>query len=157
MKKFWSLLEKRSLVSKLLVGFGALLLIILLLSINSIFTVRAMSQQASELYQRELLGISHIKETNINLILIGRSLRQYILAPSPAQRNDAKVRFDQAILTLEKELNAARNSIYREREIRLLDEYELEFSQYKHNANYAITLVDENAEYQGKATFRVTS
>jgi len=157
MKKFWSLLEKRSLVSKLLVGFGALLLIILLLSINSIFTVRAMSQQASELYQRELLGISHIKETNINLILIGRSLRQYILAPSPAQRNDAKVRFDQAILTLEKELNAARNSIYREREIRLLDEYELEFSQYKHNANYAITLVDENAEYQGKAIAFVSS
>lgn len=151
MKTFWALLEKRSLVSKLLVGFGALLLIILLLSINSIFTVRAMSQQASELYQRELLGISHIKETNINLILIGRSLRQYILAPSPAQRSEAKVRFDQAILGVEKELGAARNSIYRERVKRLLDEYELEFDQYKRNANYAITLVDENAEYQGKA------
>jgi two-component system sensor histidine kinase/response regulator len=151
MKTFWALLEKRSLVSKLLVGFGVLLLIILLLSINSIFTVRAMSQQASELYQRELLGISHIKETNINLILIGRSLRQYILAPSPAQRSEAKVRFDQAILGVEKELDAARNSIYRERVKRLLDEYELEFGQYKRNANYAITLVDENAEYQGKA------
>ncbi|HEY6528804.1 MAG TPA: response regulator [Cellvibrionaceae bacterium] len=157
MKKFWALLERRSLASKLLTGFGTLLVTIMLLSINSIFTVREMSQQASELYQRELLGISHIKETNINLILIGRTLRQYILAPSLAQRREAKVGFDQAILNLEKELDAARKSIYRERVKRLLDKYELEFEQYKRNANYAITLVDENAEYQHKAINFVSS
>ena len=157
MNNVGALLEKRSLVSRLLVGFGALLIIILLLSINSIFTVREMSQQTSELYQRELLGISHIKETNINLIIIGRSLRQYILAPSLVQRSEAKIRFDQAILNVEKELDAARKSIYREREKRLLNEYDLEFDQYKHNANYAITLVDENAEYQGKAIAFVSS
>jgi len=157
MKKFWALLEKRSLVSKLLVGFGTLLLTIMLLSINSIFTVRAMSQQASELYQRELLGISHIKETNINLILIGRSLRQYILAPSLVQRSEAKTRLDQALLDVERQLNAARKSIYRDQVIKLLDEYVQEFDQYKRNVNYAVTLVDENAEYQNKAIAFVSS
>jgi len=157
MKKFWALLEKRSLVSKLLVGFGALLLTIMLLSINSILTVHTMSQQASELYQRELLGISHIKETNINLILTGRSLRQYILAPSLVQRSEAKVRLDQALLNVERQLDAARESIYRDRVKKLLEKYVQEFDQYKHNVNYAVTLVDENAEYQDKAIAFVSS
>src|SRR6188768_1855974 len=133
MKKFWALLEKRSLVSKLLVGFGTLLLTIMLLSINSIFTVRAMSQQASELYKRELLGISHIKETNINLILTGRSLRQYILSPSLVQRSEAKARLDQALLNVERQLDAARESIYRDRVKKLLENYVQEFDQYKRN------------------------
>ncbi|HSX85616.1 MAG TPA: PAS domain S-box protein, partial [Cellvibrio sp.] len=157
MKQFWTSLEKQSLVSKLLVGFSALLLTMLLLGINSIFVVREMSRQASELYQRELLGISHIKETNINLILIGRTLRQFVLAPSPAERSEAKTQLDQAILNLEKELDEARKSIYRERVKRLLDAFELEFDQYKRNVNYAITLMDENVEHQSKVIAFISS
>jgi two-component system sensor histidine kinase/response regulator len=157
MKTFWASLEKRSLVSNLLIGFGALLLTILLLGINSIFTVRDMSRQASELYQMELLGISHIKETNINLILIGRTLRQYVLAPNPAVRSEAKVQLDQAFINVEKELDATRKSIYRERVKRLLSEFELEFEQYKRNVNYAITLMEEDVEYQSKAIAFISS
>lgn len=157
MKMFWAQLEKRSLISKLLVGFGTLLIIILLLGINSIFTVREMSKQADQLYQMELLGISHIKETNINLILIGRTLRQWVLSPNQAERIEAKAQLDQAMLDLEKELDAARKSIYRERVKRHLDEFELEYEQYKRNVNYAITLMEENAEYQNKAIAFISS
>lgn len=151
MSNFLATLEKRSLVNKLLVGFGALLITILLLGINSIFTVREMSRQAAELYEMELLGISHIKETNINLILIGRTLRQFVIAPNPAERAQAKAQFDQAMLDIEKEIHAARASIFRGQVKRLLNEFEVEFDQYKRNVSYTITLVDDDAEYQRKA------
>ena len=157
MNKFWALLERRSLVSKLLLGFGTLLITMSLLGINSILTVREMSRQASELYQKELLGVSHIKEANINLILIGRSLRQLILAPNLSERVEAKTILEQAILNLEKELDEARKSIYREQVKRLLDEFELEIDQYKRNVNHAISLMDDEAEYQGDAIAFISS
>ena len=157
MKTFWTLLEKRSLLGNLLVGFSALLLTVLLLGVNSILTVREMSRQASDLYKNELLAISHIKETNINLILIGRSLRQFAIAPSAGGRGEAKVQLDQAMLNVEKELDATRKSIYRERVKRLLDKFELELAQYKRNVNYAIELMDENAEHQDKAIQYISS
>ncbi len=157
MNKFWFMLEKRSLVNKLLVGFGTLLLIILLSGVNSIFTIREMSRQADELYQKELLGISHIKETNINLILIGRTLRQFVLAPTPAERIEAKTQLDQARLDIEKEIDAARTSIYRAEVKGLLSEFELEFDHYKRNVNYALTLIEEDVEYQSKAIDFISS
>jgi len=157
MDKFWSLLEKRSLVKKLLAGFGALLFFILLLGINSIFTVREMSRQSAELYQMELLGISHIKEANINLILIGRALRQLVLAPTPVDRNEAKAQLEQARIELEKEVDAARKSIFREQVKTLLNEFELEFDHYKRNVNHAIALIEDDAGYQSKAISFISS
>ncbi len=157
MKMVLTLLEKRTLVSNLLVGFGVLLLTILLLGINSILTVREINRQASELYQNELLAISHIKEADINLILIGRSLRQFILSPSEGGRADAKVRLEQAMLKLRKELDATAKIIQEEQVKQLLDEFELEFGQYKRNVNAVIELVDENAEHQTAAIAFISS
>lgn len=157
MKMVLTLLEKRTLVSNLLVGFGVLLLTILLLGINSILTAREINRQASELYQNELLAISHIKEADINLILIGRSLRQFILSPSAGGRADAKVRLDQALLKLHKELDATAKIIQEEQVKQLLDEFEVEFAQYKRNVNAVIELVDENVEQQTAAIAFISS
>ncbi|HWV16773.1 MAG TPA: response regulator [Cellvibrio sp.] len=157
MNRFLALLERRSLVSKLLAGFGTLLITILLLGINSILTVRETSRQTAELYQMELLGISHIKEANIHLILVGRTLRQFVLVSSPAERIEAKARLDQAMLDLENEVDAVRASIFREQVKRLLNEFELAYGQYKRNVNYAITLVDDNIEHQPSVIAYISS
>ncbi|HSB96960.1 MAG TPA: ATP-binding protein, partial [Spongiibacteraceae bacterium] len=157
MDKFWSLLEKRSLAKNLLAGFGALLCIILLLGINSIFIVREMSRQSAQLYQMELLGISHIKEANINLIRIGRALRQQVLAPTPADRNQARAQLEQARLELEKEIETARKSLFREQVKTLLNEFGPAFDHYKRNVNHAIALLDDGAGYQSKAISFISS
>lgn len=157
MNKVWTLLERRRLGSNLLVGSSVLLLVILLLGINSILATREISRNAASLYQKELLAISHIKETNVNLILIGRSLRQFILAPDAREQSEAKARLDQAILNVRKELDLTRNSIYRERVKALYAEFEMEFDQYKRNVYAAIDLVDEKHDYQSEAIAFVSS
>ena len=42
------------------------------------------------MYEEELLGVSAIKEANIHLMEIGRSLRQVLLAPNTAERRKAQ-------------------------------------------------------------------
>ena len=151
MKHFWDLLERRRLATKLLVGFGALLLAILLLGMHSISSVRQMSSDARDLYELKLLGISHIKEANINLILMGRSLRQMVLSRDNTERTMAKEKLEQATLNVERELNSARKSIALEKNLHLLDEFDVEFNHYKRNINHAINLIDPEAELQTKA------
>ncbi|NMG35505.1 HAMP domain-containing protein [Azoarcus sp. TTM-91] len=45
-----------------------------------------LSDLTTALYERELLGLSHIKEANVNLISIGRARQGYLLAGSQAER-----------------------------------------------------------------------
>lgn len=149
MGRFWVLLKRRSL---LVVGFVTLLLTMLILGTHSILAARDMSRQSAELYQMELLGISHIKEANIDLISIGRTLRQMLLAPTFVDRDEARALLDQAMLDLEEDIATARQSIFREQERLLLNEFELDFEHYKRNVNHAITLIDSSTDYQEKAT-----
>ena len=157
MKNFWALLERRRLTTKLLLGFGTLLIAILLLGINAISSVRQMSSEASDLYELKLLGISHIKEANVNLILMGRSLRQMVLAADNSARNSAREKLELATLSVERELDAAHKSISVEKNLRLVDEFELEFSHYKRNINHTIELLDPETPLQTKAIAYISS
>ncbi|WP_323814847.1 response regulator [Cellvibrio sp. NN19] len=157
MKQLWALLERRRLATKLLVGFGALLLAILLLGLTSITSVRNISNEARNLYELKLLGISHIKEANINLMLMGRSLRQMVIARDNTERTLATEKLEQARLNLERELDAARKSIERENNLHSIDEFETEYRHYKRNVNQVITLIDPAAEQQIKAIDYISS
>lgn len=152
MDRLFSVLKRRRLVGRLVAGFAALLLTILLLGSNSILAGRDMSRQAAELYRMELLGISHIKEANIDLISTGRALRQMVLAPTFVDRDQARAQLDQAMLELEKAMAAARKSISRDQERLLLKQFELEFEHYKRSVNDAIKLINRSFDYQKKAT-----
>ena len=151
MKHFWALLERRTLATKLLVGFGILLLVILLLGLHSISSARQMSSAARDLYELKLLGISHIKEANINLMLVGRSLRQLVLSRDDTERDLAEEKLEQAILHLERELNAVRASIAASQNTHLLSEFDSEYSRYKRNVYRVIDLIDPSAELQTNA------
>jgi CheY-like chemotaxis protein len=156
MDRFWSLLERRRLLGALVAAFAVLLLTTLVLAINAILAARDMSRQAAELYRMELLGISHIKQANIDLISTGRTLRQMVLAPTFVDRDEARAQLNQTMLDLEEQIAAARQSIFRDQERLLLNEFELEFEHYKHNVNDAITLIDRSTDYQQKATLYIS-
>lgn len=63
--------------------------IVLLLGLNSIVGINKMGVELQKIYDRHLLGISHIKEANINLAYVGRHLRQMIIAPNNARVHGA--------------------------------------------------------------------
>ena len=77
--------QRLTLRQKLVFGFGYLLIILLIVDLHAIETQRVLSQQTQALVDRELMGLSHLKEANINLVKIGRALRRMMLATNLEQ------------------------------------------------------------------------
>src|SRR4029453_15393452 len=89
-------LDRRRLATKVVLGFGGVLAIALLLGAQSLYNLRTMKQETEQLYKMELLGISHVKEANVNLAFVGRSLRSMMLAPDEGARERARAQMTEA-------------------------------------------------------------
>src|SRR4051795_8433209 len=105
------ILDRRKLGTKLLIGFAGVLAITLALGVQSLLNLRTMLLQAERIYEKELLGISHLKEADINLIRIGRALRQVILAPDAARREHSRRDVVNAEAGVRREIALARLAI----------------------------------------------
>jgi two-component system sensor histidine kinase/response regulator len=157
MGKLMVVLEKLKLSSKLLIGFSGGLLIAVLIGVNAIMSLDKMNEQTQSIYENELLGISHLKEANINLIYIGRSLRQMVLAPDAVGREKARAAIDKATVTLQTELAEARKRIYREEVKKLLVTFDSMFEQYRRNVNRASTLLEKEGFRTSEAVTYISS
>ena len=157
MGKLMVVLEKLKLSTKLLIGFSVGLLIAILIGVNAIQSLNKMSEQVQVLYEKELLGVSHLKEANINLLYMGRSLRQMMLASDTEGRGKALAMINKANVTLQKELAEARKSIFREENKKLLLKFEAEFDQYRRNVNRATTLLEKEGFNKSEAVAYISS
>ncbi|MFZ4437089.1 MAG: response regulator [Syntrophales bacterium] len=126
--------------TKLLLGFGFVLLVALLIGSRSLYDTAQLNNAAQQLYEQDVLGISHIKEANINLIYIGRSLRTIALVSDPAHRETQKKVIDKARATFTKELEEARKLALPEETKRLLAELDLCYPLYLRYVDQIITL-----------------
>jgi methyl-accepting chemotaxis protein len=90
--------NKMKLGTRMISAFVAVCAIGAIVSLIGIRSMSLLNDEATTLYERELTGISHIKEANVNLVLTGRDRRSAILATTPAQRSEflAKVEKDMA-------------------------------------------------------------
>jgi methyl-accepting chemotaxis protein len=157
MGKLMVVLEKLKLSTKLLIGFSVGLLIAILIGVNAISSLNKMSDQAQFIYEQELLGVSHLKEANINLIYMGRSMRQMMLAPDAEGRGKALAMINKASVTLQKELAEARKRIYREENKILLLKFDANFEQYRRNVNRATTLLEKEGFRTSEAAAYISS
>ena len=153
-------LERLTLNAKLWVGFGGVLLIAIALGLYSLSNLRAMRDEAQLIYEKELLGITHLKEANINLIYIGRALRRMILAGDARARQQSRDEIAVAEATLHHELTEARKAIFRAENIARLNEFEQHFAKYELRVDTAVALVEkggyppnEAAAYVGSSHF----
>jgi two-component system sensor histidine kinase/response regulator len=157
MGKLMVVLEKLKLSTKLLIGFSVGLLIAILIGVNAIQSLNKMSGQVQALYELELLGVSHLKEANINLIYMGRSMRQMMLASDVEGRGKALAMINKANVTLQKELAEARKTIFREENKKLLLQFEAQFDQYRRNVNRATTLLEKEGFNKSEAVAYISS
>ena len=91
-----TVLEKLRLNIKLILGFSSGLVIAALIGLHSLQTMTQMESEMERMYDLDLLGISHIKEANINLIYMGRALRQAMIAQDDLARDRARAQIDEA-------------------------------------------------------------
>ena len=144
-------LEQMQLNTKLLLGFGLILLLTMAVGVRSLFVVADIAEEAQSLYENDLLGVSHVKEANINLIYISRALRQMIIATSLEERRKAEENLSKAERTFKIELAEGRKRLYRAENKRLFDQFDSYFAQYTRNVVRVVDLVNQNTTFQSTA------
>jgi len=72
--------------AKLLSGFSVVALMSLIVGIVGMRNMSIINNTATIMYERELLGISLVKEANINLLYAARAEKQFLLADTMEYR-----------------------------------------------------------------------
>jgi methyl-accepting chemotaxis protein len=116
--------------TRLIAGFLSLAVLGAVVALIGIFNMSRMNDSANDLYQRELLGISYVKEANINLIYIGRALRNVLLAASDKDRNAAVAYIAASRGKMKDNLDKARPLFYSEKGKRMFGELDERLREY---------------------------
>ena len=110
--------------TRLLLAFSALVLLGALVAAFGISGLFKLNTVNDDLYEKELLAISYVKEANINLIYAARARGQFALATSEAERQVARDTFKQAVSDMRGWLDKARPLFYLARGRAELDKLE---------------------------------
>ncbi len=93
---------------RLIVGFLLVAAISIVVGLVGISNASKINDLADNMYLLEVMGISHIKEANINLIYIGRGRANYMLASTQEERQVHMEAIKKYIAALKVEVDAAR-------------------------------------------------
>ena len=93
---------------KLVGAFILVALISLVVGVIGISNMSKINDMGDAMYANELMGISYIKEANINLIYIGRARANYVLATSAAERDKQLALVNKSVATLNDYLTKAK-------------------------------------------------
>lgn len=97
--------------TKLIGGFVVVALFTFLIGILGISNMGKINTMLNTLYDKHLIGISHTKEANINLIYLGRAVRNMILAQNLDERQKHEKNIEKYNQTLRNEVEQAEKTI----------------------------------------------
>jgi methyl-accepting chemotaxis protein len=100
------------------------------------------NEMADHMYDRELLGLSYVKEANINLIYVGRARANALLASTQEDRTKQIGIADKAITTLKEQMEKARPLFISERGKQLFTTYNRLMEDYVRSHQALLALVN---------------
>jgi signal transduction histidine kinase/DNA-binding response OmpR family regulator/HPt (histidine-containing phosphotransfer) domain-containing protein len=143
------LLESLKLNTKQALSVGAMLVIVIGIGLQSIYSSRLHREEVQRMYELELQGVSHIKEASIHLMQMGRSLRQMILATDAGTRELARKELDEARQILNRSLSESDRLFFRPEGRHLLADINDTLAQYLRNVDHVTTMLAEDTSWQG--------
>jgi methyl-accepting chemotaxis protein len=117
--------------TRLIAGFLILSLLGAIVAAIGIVNMSRINDRTSDLYQKELLGISYVKEANINLIYIARGMRNALLAASDKDRQNATAAVDTARTQLKSNLDKARPLFHSDKGKQMFSEVDASVRDYE--------------------------
>src|SRR6185437_10553634 len=99
------------------------------------------NQHLNTLYDRDLKGLSSIKEANINLIYIGRALRAAILANEKSEVEQHRVKIEKYVSDLNANLTAAEKTIVTDEGKRTCEQVKTWLAEYYPQVTEVMRLV----------------
>jgi methyl-accepting chemotaxis protein len=138
--------------TRLVLGFLVVILLGTVVATVGIVSMGQMNDRAKRMYQQELLGLSYTKEANIDLIYIGRSLRNVILASSEEQRSKMLVQLDDNRKLMRANLDQAKPLFYTEQGKQTFADLETKLRDYDANVEVLLKKVKEEPVEQQRAS-----
>lgn len=126
MRRFYDL----GIGTKLLTAFAILCAITALVGVMGIKNMATMDKMAEEMYTKELLGLSYIKEANVDLVSIGRAQKNLLLATTDAQREKCRSEFEDYKQKLLDNVKMATPLIHTDRGKQLLTQFDDRWKEY---------------------------
>lgn len=129
---------------KLIAAFLAVSAITGIVGYVGVSNMHKLDQAANDLYQKELLGVSHIKAANVEIVDIGRSLRNAILASSQGERQQFIARVNKRVPEAQKDMDSAEKLFASAQSRRDFEKLQQDWDQYKSDIKKAVEII--NAE-----------
>ncbi len=117
--------------TKLIVSFILMAAIVAVVGWMGIDNMGRISAMADDMYAKELLGVSYIKEANINLLYIDRATKNTLLASSQADRAKFLERINKYKQMYQEQLDKARPLFYTEKGKELLAKLSRTWEDYQ--------------------------
>jgi len=124
---------------------GAFLLVSMITGLVGFIGVSNMSElndSADDLYQLELLGLSNIKEANVNLMGIARSLRNSVLATTQDERERYLKKTQYNIDQVQENVDNARSQFTTEEGKQMLNTFSREWTKYQEGLKKVETIIN---------------
>ena len=149
------MLKNMKIGTKLIAAFLIVSIITGIVGFVGVSNMAKLNEAADVLYERELLGLSYIKEANVNLINLGRGLRNAILATTHEDRNRFISNLDNYIKQVDENVGNAQDLFSTEEAKRLFADFSRDWAQYKPGVEKAVTIIrSENlSETRGSTTY----
>ncbi len=134
-------LERMTLRTRLVIGFGGILLMTLLLGVYSVNTLRQQRDRVSRLYEQDVVGLLHIQSARAALADMGQSVRQVAMTEAGSGRSRAIRDLADAETLTRQEIELARPHVYRETVQRSLSDFDAAFASYKQQVDQIVATV----------------
>lgn len=118
------LLERLSLRIKLIIGFSALLGLILLLGIQSLRTQQSLKSDMQQLYQEDLVGMQHVQEARVQLPHLVQALQRAVGTSNAQTRITALAQLEHAQTRLHDAIARLRPTLHRQASLVSLNEFD---------------------------------
>jgi methyl-accepting chemotaxis protein len=118
------------LATKLISAFVAVCVLGAVVSAIGIRNMATMNSSSETMYKKDMLGLSFVKEANIDLLYVGRSLRNALLASTEDQRSSALAKAEENLALTRKNLDLAKPLYWSEKGKAAFAELETQWSGY---------------------------
>jgi methyl-accepting chemotaxis protein len=109
-----------------------------------IVNMSKINDEATKMYERELMGLSHIKEANINLIYVGRARANFMLATTDEERASNKAAVEKSLAATDDLLGKAAPLFSSEEAKRVFVEVEASLAAYQRHLATALNMAAQD-------------
>ena len=157
MQKILAFIERFKLTTKLLIGFSVGILIALAIGVNALTSLSQLQAKMETMYENDLLGISSIKDANLNLIYMSRAMRHMLIAQDDATRDASLATIKRSREKLLVELAEARKRIFRPEVVARYDVFLRDLNKALEGIEQAVGLIQREKMNPSVAAQFITS